>query len=114
MSKHGKKYLKAAQEVVHGVQLPIREGLQRVKKLAYAAFDETVGVSVNLGIDASKGEHATRGSVLLPHVKFLFLRRARPLMMRAKQEQTMLGQRISLKKLTVGGWTLIMQLRIEI
>ena len=38
-----------------------------LKQLAYAKFDESVDVDINLGIDAAKGEQAVRGSVLLPH-----------------------------------------------
>ena len=43
--------------------------LTKVKELAYAKFDESVDVHVNLGIDASKGEQVVRGSVVLPHGK---------------------------------------------
>lgn len=68
MAKHGKKYMQArnkagdVQEVVS-----FKEALERVKALAYAKFDESVDVSVNMGIDPEKGEQVIRGSVLLPH-----------------------------------------------
>ena len=51
----------------HGQILPAKEALAKVKEFAYAKFDETVDVDVNLGIDASKGEQVVRGSVVLPH-----------------------------------------------
>ena len=39
----------------------------QLKELAYAKFDESVDVHVNLGIDPRKGEQVVRGSVVLPH-----------------------------------------------
>ncbi len=69
MSKHGKKYNKAAEKVVPGTILPVQDALKQVKELAYAKFDETVDAHINLGIDASKGDQAVRGSVVLPHGK---------------------------------------------
>lgn len=67
MSKHGKKYEKAQQEVEGKREYPVQEALKKIKELAYAGFDEAVGVDVNVGIDPSKGEQVVRGSVLLPH-----------------------------------------------
>lgn len=67
MSQKGKKYLNAAKNIVVGKSFPISEAIQKVKDLAFAKFDESVDVSVNLGIDASKGDQVVRGSVLLPH-----------------------------------------------
>ena len=43
------------------------KGIKKVKELAYAKFDESVDVNVNVGIDPSKGDQVVRGSVLLPH-----------------------------------------------
>lgn len=67
MSKHGKKYEKAQQSVPAHEQIPLRDALQQLKQVAYAKFDETVDVDVNLGIDAAKGDQAVRGSVVMPH-----------------------------------------------
>ncbi len=69
MSKHGKKYQKAAESVVKGQVIPLGTALQDVKKLAYAKFDESVDVHVNLSIDASKGEQSVRGSLVLPYAR---------------------------------------------
>lgn len=66
MTKHGKKYIKSRSSVP--VQdISIKEALKKVKEVAYAKFDESVDVGVNLGIDASRGEQTVRGSVVLPH-----------------------------------------------
>lgn len=70
MIEHGKKYKNAQEKLkstVNVAVVPSREALQKVKELAFAKFDETVDVAVNLGIDASKGEQVVRGSVILPH-----------------------------------------------
>ena len=67
MSKHGKKYEKARQQVPRGQVYSVKEALAKMKGLVYAKFDETVDVDVNVGIDPSKGEQVVRGSLVLPH-----------------------------------------------
>jgi large subunit ribosomal protein L1 len=42
------------------------EAIQLVKQTATAKFDESVDVSINLGIDAKKSDQNVRGSVVLP------------------------------------------------
>ena len=69
MSLHGKKYRTAKEQVLPGQTVPVREAFDKLKKLAYAKFDESVDVDIKLGIDPSKGEQAVRGSVVLPHKK---------------------------------------------
>jgi len=69
MSVHGKKYKTAKEQNLTGRLLSLKEALDKVKKLAYAKFDEAVDVDIKLGIDPSKGEQAVRGSVILPHKK---------------------------------------------
>lgn len=69
MAKHGKKYQNAVTQVKPGVTMPVKEALAKLKEVAYAKFDESIDVSVGLGIDPTKGEQAVRGSTLLPHGK---------------------------------------------
>lgn len=45
---------------------PASEALKLIKDTATAKFDESVDVSINLGIDAKKSDQAVRGSVVLP------------------------------------------------
>jgi large subunit ribosomal protein L1 len=45
---------------------PAQQALKLVKEGATAKFDESVDVSLNLGIDASKSDQTVRGSVVLP------------------------------------------------
>jgi large subunit ribosomal protein L1 len=67
MATHGKKYRAASERIKRDLLYPLKEGLTKVKELAYAKFDESVDIHVSLGIDPSKGDQAVRGSVVLPH-----------------------------------------------
>lgn len=67
MAKSGKKYKKAREQVTVSQQLAIKDAFAKVKELAFASFDESVDVDVNLGIDPTKGDQVVRGSVVLPH-----------------------------------------------
>ena len=44
----------------------VQEALKFVKEGATAKFNESVDVSINLGIDASKSDQTVRGSIVLP------------------------------------------------
>jgi len=44
----------------------VHEALKYVKEGATAKFNESVDVSINLGIDASKSDQTVRGSIVLP------------------------------------------------
>lgn len=65
--KRGKKYKKAADGFQPGLLFSLEEAVGRTKLKAYAKFDESVDVDVNVGIDPSKGDQVVRGSVMLPH-----------------------------------------------
>ena len=67
MARHGKKYMKARSTLQSGQEESFLQGVTKLKELAYARFDESVDVNVNLGIDPSKGDQVVRGSVVLPH-----------------------------------------------
>lgn len=67
MSQTGKKH-KAVEEKLKAAKFASpKDAMEFVVKNAHAKFDESVDLSVVLGIDASKGEQTVRGSVLLPH-----------------------------------------------
>src|SRR6202051_1419621 len=46
---------------------PIGAALKLVKEFATAKFNESVDVSVNLGVDATKSDQQVRGSTVMPH-----------------------------------------------
>lgn len=67
MPKRGKKYLAALEKIKKGTLYEPTEGLSLVKEIAPAKFDETVEVSVRLGIDTRHADQQVRGAVVLPH-----------------------------------------------
>jgi large subunit ribosomal protein L1 len=67
MAQQGKKYTTAAQKIDREKRYPLQEAISLVKESAYAKFDETVDVSVRLGVDARKTDQMVRGTVMLPH-----------------------------------------------
>lgn len=62
--KHGKKYRAALEKVDREAYYNSDEALKLVKELAFAKFDETVEVAVNLNL---KKGHTVRDTVVLPH-----------------------------------------------
>ena len=50
-----------------GKSYPIDDALKLVKEFATAKFNESVDVSVNLGVDATKSDQQVRGSTVMPH-----------------------------------------------
>jgi large subunit ribosomal protein L1 len=48
-------------------ELGLEDGVLLLKKLAPAKFDETVEISVRLGVDPKKADQVVRGTVALPH-----------------------------------------------
>ncbi len=67
MAKKGKKYREARRQVDPDQTYTLEEGLELVKKLHSADFDETVEIAVRLGVDPRKADQMVRGSVTLPH-----------------------------------------------
>ncbi len=66
MARHGKRYRAIKAKAPAGV-LEIDKAIEFLKANPAAAFNETVALSVRLGIDPKKSENAVRGSVSLPH-----------------------------------------------
>jgi large subunit ribosomal protein L1 len=66
MKKHGKKYT-AARELVENRMYALDEALPLVQKIKFAKFDETVALSIRLGVDPKHADQMVRGTVVLPH-----------------------------------------------
>ncbi len=62
--KHGKKYLEALKQVDKTEFLSFVDAATLVKKVAFAKFDETIEMSLNLSLKKSQ---AVRDTVVLPH-----------------------------------------------
>lgn len=67
MPRHGKKFREAQARVPEGTQHQPDEAVSLVKELSFARFDETVEVSVRLGVDPRHADQIVRGAVVLPH-----------------------------------------------
>ncbi len=63
----GKKYKEASQLVDREQEYSISEAMDLVQKTATANFDETIDLSVRLGVDPKHADQQVRGAVVLPH-----------------------------------------------
>jgi large subunit ribosomal protein L1 len=66
MRSRGKKYEAARQQVPNRPH-SIEEAVPLIQKVKYAKFDETVELSVRLGVDPKHSDQMVRGTVVLPH-----------------------------------------------
>jgi large subunit ribosomal protein L1 len=64
--KNSKKYSDAVRRYDREAQYGPGEGIDIVKSLASAKFDETVELAVRLGVDPRKADQIVRGTVALP------------------------------------------------
>jgi large subunit ribosomal protein L1 len=67
MRKHGKKYRAALEKIEPNKKYTLTEGVTKVKEVAFAKFDETVELTMWLGVDPRKADQMVRGTVVLPH-----------------------------------------------
>ena len=65
--KHGKKYVESAKLIDRMKQYDPEEAVDVVLKTGKAKFDETVELSVRLGVDPRHADQQVRGAVVLPH-----------------------------------------------
>ena len=67
MAKKGKKYLAALEKVETGKKHTLEEAITKLKEIAFAKFDETVELTMWLGVDPRKADQLVRGTIVLPH-----------------------------------------------
>ena len=63
----GKKYTKAKEVAGTEPSQSLEDAVSRVKKAAYAKFDETVELAMRLGVNPKHADQMVRGTVVLPH-----------------------------------------------
>jgi large subunit ribosomal protein L1 len=66
MRSRGKKYTAARQEVPDRPQT-IEQAVPLLQKVKFSKFDESVDVSLRLGVDPKHADQMVRGTVVLPH-----------------------------------------------
>src|SRR5580704_13344312 len=64
---HGKRVLKARENVERTKLYKLDEAVKLIKSTANAKFDETVELSINLGVDPKHADQMVRGVVNLPN-----------------------------------------------
>jgi len=67
MGRMGKKYRAALAQIERGRLYTLAEAVPLIKRMAYAKFDETVEVTMVLGVDPRKADQMVRGTVVLPN-----------------------------------------------
>jgi len=67
MAKLSKRFKSIREAIDKSQSYPIDEALALLKKLSSVKFNESVDISVNLGVDPRKSDQAIRGSTVLPN-----------------------------------------------
>jgi large subunit ribosomal protein L1 len=67
MSKHGKNYVEAKKKVDRNRHYEPAEAFELLKDISSASFDETVELSVKLGVNPKHADQQVRGAVVLPN-----------------------------------------------
>ena len=67
MSRITKRHKVINEKVTLGKKYSLVEALELLKSLPPLKFNESIDVSVNLGVDTSKSDQTVRGAVVLPH-----------------------------------------------
>lgn len=67
MAKKGKKYRAALEKIEPNKKYTTQEAVAKVKEIAFANFDETVELTMWLGVDPRKADQLVRGTLVLPH-----------------------------------------------
>jgi len=65
--KRGKKYLAALEKIELHKKHTLEEAVAKLKEVAFAKFDETVELTMWLGVDPRKADQLVRGTIVLPH-----------------------------------------------
>jgi len=64
--KRGKKYIKA-RDLVEKEEYALDEAVGLIKKASYVNFDESVDISMTLGVNPKHSDQMVRGTLVLPH-----------------------------------------------
>ena len=93
----GKKYKAAAKKANEKSFYSLPEAVKKLKEIGYAKFNETVEVSLNLGVDPKQSDQIVRGTVTMPHgtgktVRILVFAKGEKELMREKLTDEIFGK----------------------
>jgi large subunit ribosomal protein L1 len=66
MAKIGKKLKEIKQKIGNG-PFPVEDAVTKIKGSAFAKFDESVDIAINLGVNPRHADQMIRGTINLPH-----------------------------------------------
>jgi len=67
MAKQSKHYRNAKEKIEHMKEYGLQDAISLIKEIKTAKFDESVDVSIRLGVDPKYPDQMVRGTVVLPH-----------------------------------------------
>lgn len=67
MGRRSKRYKLCSGKVSEGKFYTVQEAVDILKSLPEIKFDQTVEISIKLGVDSKKSDQAVRGNVILPN-----------------------------------------------
>ncbi len=106
---HSKRYKQNLANIDRTMEYPLEEAVNMLKDQQAAKFDESVELSINLGIDPKHADQQIRGTASLPHgvgkdIKVLAIAKGDKQKEAEKAGADMVGYEEYLKKIE-GGWT---------
>lgn len=106
---HSKRYKQSLANIDRTMEYPLEEAVNMLKDQRPAKFDESVELSINLGIDPKHADQQIRGTASLPHgvgkdVKVLAIAKGDKQKEAEKAGADMVGYEEYLKKIEEG-WT---------
>jgi len=66
VAKRGKNYQKS-RELVDKPEYSLEDAVSLLKKLSFVKFDESVDISMRLGVNPKHSDQMVRGTIILPH-----------------------------------------------
>jgi large subunit ribosomal protein L1 len=65
--KRGKNYRAALEKIEPARKYTLEDAIGKLKEISFAKFDETVELTMWLGVDPRKADQLVRGTIVLPH-----------------------------------------------
>ena len=109
MSTRGKRYLQSREKIDRTSRYDLDEGLKLLKETGRAKFDESVDMSIRLGVNPKHADQMIRGTLVLPHgvgktVKILVFAKGEKEKEAREAGADLIGAEDLVEKIT-GGWT---------